>query len=35
MSMEMIVENEMIKFVIGVPEDHLENVEKTVSSFFI
>jgi len=35
MSLEMIVENETIKFVIGVPEDHLENVEKMISTFFI
>jgi len=35
MSIEMIIENEIIKFVIGVPEDHLENVEKMISTFFI
>jgi len=35
MSLEMFVENEVIKFVIGVPEDHLENVEKMISTFFI
>jgi len=35
MSLEMIVENEIIKFIIGVPEDHRENVEKMISTFFI
>lgn len=35
MSIEMIVENEIIKFIIWVPEDHLENVEKLISTFFI
>ena len=35
MSLEMIVENEIIKFIIGVPKDHLENVEKMISTFFI
>jgi len=35
MSLEMVIENEIIKFVIWVPEDHLDNVEKMISTFFI
>ena len=34
-SMEMFIEKEVIKFVIGVPEDHVENMEKLISSFYI
>jgi len=33
--MEMFIEKEVIKFVIGVPEDHVENMEKLISSFYI
>jgi DNA-binding transcriptional regulator GbsR (MarR family) len=34
-SMEILVEKEMIKFIIGVPEDHLETVEKMIASFYV
>lgn len=34
-SIEMVIEKEMIKFILGVPEDHLENMEKLISSFYI
>jgi hypothetical protein len=34
-SMEMIIEKEVIKFIFGVPEEHVENIEKIVSSFYI
>lgn len=33
-SMEILVEKEMIKFIIWVPEDHLSTVEKMISSFY-
>lgn len=32
--MELLVENEVIKFVMAVPETHLVTVEKMVSSFY-
>ncbi len=35
MSVEMMVEKESIKFIFWVPEDHVENVEKLISWFFI
>ncbi|MCX6822927.1 MAG: DUF87 domain-containing protein [candidate division SR1 bacterium] len=34
-SMEMMIEKEVIKFIMGVPEDHIENLEKVISSFYI
>ncbi len=34
-SMEMLIEKEMIKFIMGVPEEHVETMEKLISSFFI
>lgn len=34
-SMEMLIEKEVIKFIIGVPEEHSENMEKLISSFYI
>ena len=34
-SMEMLIEKEVIKFVLGVPEEHIENMEKLISSFYI
>lgn len=34
-SMEMFIEKEVIKFIIGVPEEHVENMEKLISSFYI
>ncbi len=34
-SMELFVEKEMIKFILGVPQEYLENVEKMISSFYI
>ena len=34
-SMEMIVEKEVIKFFLGVPKEHLMTVEKMISSFYI
>ena len=34
-SMEMVIEKEVIKFVLGVPEEHIENMEKLISSFYI
>lgn len=33
-SMEMLVEKEMIKFIMGVPQDHIETLEKIISSFY-
>ncbi len=33
--MELLVEKEMIKFVLGVPQEYLENVEKMISSFYV
>lgn len=33
-SMELIVEKEMIKFVIGIPKDYIETIEKNISSFY-
>ena len=34
-SMEMFIEKEVIKIIMGVPEEHVETMEKLVSSFFI
>ena len=34
-SMEMFIEKEVIKFIMGVPEEHVDNMEKLVSSFYI
>lgn len=33
--MEMLIEKEIIKFIMGIPEEHIETMEKLVSSFFI
>jgi len=33
-SMEILVEKEMIKFIIWVPEDHLATMEKMIASFY-
>lgn len=33
-SMELLVEKEMIKFMIGVPKDYVETIEKNISSFY-
>ncbi len=33
-SMELLVENEVIKFIIAVPETHLVTMEKMISSFY-
>lgn len=32
--MEILVEKEVIKFLLGVPKDHLATVEKMISSFY-
>lgn len=34
-SMEILIEKEVIKFIIGAPEEHVETIEKLISSFFI
>lgn len=34
-SMEMFIEKEVIKFIMGIPEEHVENMEKLISSFYI
>lgn len=34
-SMEMFIEKEVIKFIMGVPEEHMETMEKLISSFLI
>ena len=34
-SMEMLIEKELIKFIMGVPEEHVETMEKLISSFYI
>ncbi|MEI7563471.1 MAG: hypothetical protein WCJ39_07720 [bacterium] len=34
-SMELFIEKEVIKFILGVPEEHVENIEKLISSFYI
>lgn len=34
-SIELFIEKEMIKFIIAVPEEYLDNVEKMISSFYI
>ena len=31
----MLIEKEVIKFILGVPEEHTENIEKLISSFYI
>lgn len=33
-SLEMVVEKEAIKYILAVPSDHLESVEKNISWFF-
>ncbi len=33
-SMEMLVEKEVIKFFLGVPKDHLMTVQKMIASFY-
>ena len=34
-SMEMFIEKEIIKFIMGVPDEHVETMEKLISSFLI
>ena len=34
-SMEMFIEKEVIKLIMGVPEEHVDNMEKLISSFYI
>lgn len=34
-SIEMFIEKEVIKFILAVPEDHVENVEKMISWFYV
>jgi hypothetical protein len=34
-SIELFIEKEMIKFILAVPEEYLDNVEKMISSFYI
>jgi len=34
-SMEMFIEKEVIKFIMGVAEEHIETMEKLISSFYI
>ncbi len=34
-SMEMFIEKEVIKFIMWVPEEHIDNMEKLISSFYI
>lgn len=34
-SMEMFIEKEVIKFIMGIPEEHIDNMEKLISSFYI
>ena len=33
-SLEMFIEKEMIKFVMAVPEDHYETIEKIIDGFY-
>mgnify|MGYP000297032890 CR=1 FL=1 len=33
-SLEIIVEKELIKFVMGIPDDYFDNFEKIISSFY-
>jgi hypothetical protein len=32
--MEIVVEGEVIKYFVGVPEDHLLTVQKMIASFY-
>lgn len=34
LSMELLVEREMIRFIIGIPKDYVETIEKNISSFY-
>ena len=34
-SIEMCIEKEIIKFIMGIPEEHIETMEKLISSFYI
>jgi energy-coupling factor transporter ATP-binding protein EcfA2 len=34
-SIELFIEKEMIKFILWVPEEYVDNVEKMISSFYI
>jgi len=34
-SMEMFIEKEVIKFIMAIPEEHIDNMEKLISSFYI
>jgi hypothetical protein len=33
-SMEVLVEKEVIKFILGVPDDHLLTMQKMIASFY-
>lgn len=33
-SLELLVEKEMIKFILGVPKDYVDTIEKNISSFY-
>ena len=35
MSIELFIEKEIIKFILGVPADYVETMEKIISSFYI
>jgi hypothetical protein len=33
--MEMFIEKEVIKFIMAIPEEHMDKMEKLISSFYI
>ncbi|HCB51574.1 TPA: hypothetical protein DEP21_03295 [Patescibacteria group bacterium] len=33
-SMELFIEKETIKYVLGIPEDHVDTMEKIIGSFY-
>lgn len=33
-SIELYIEKEVIKFVVAVPEKHVDNIDKAISSFY-
>ena len=33
-SMELFIEKEVIKFIVGVPDEHLDTIEKVIGGFY-
>ena len=34
LSMELFIEKEIIKFIVGIPDEHFDTIEKIISGFY-